>query len=136
MTNVLNSILANQPINKSAKQKNNSAFVFTSDGKIRPMKDKGRLLPSRIFTSPVEYAKDLKKDIVSIGKAAKGKANDHELGRINDLAMKIGSFALASYLFVKNPLKYEKLEPVLIYIKNILILKVVRKCYSKIRNMF
>lgn len=108
MTNVLNSILANQPINQSAAQKNNSAFVFTSDGKIKPMKDKGQLLPSRVFGSPVEYAKDLKKDIVSIGKAAKGKANDHELGRINDLAMKLGSLALASYLFVKNPLKLSK----------------------------
>lgn len=108
MTNVLNSILANQPINKSASQKNNPAFLFTSDGRIKPMKDKGRLLPSKIFGSPIEYAKDLKKDIVSIGKAAKGKANDHELGRINDLAMKAGSFALASYLFVKNPLKLSK----------------------------
>ncbi len=108
MTNVLNSILANQPINKSVNQNANSAFVFTSEGKIKPMRDKGRLLPSRVFGSPIEYAKDLKKDIVSIGKAAKGKANDHELGRINDLAMKMGSLALASYLFVKNPLKLSK----------------------------
>ncbi len=108
MTNVLNSIIGNQPINKSEVKKNNSAFVFTSDGRIKPMKDKGQLLPSKIFGSPVEYAKDLKKDVVSIGKAAKGKANDHELGRINDLAMKLGSLALASYLFVKNPLKLSK----------------------------
>ena len=69
MTNVLNSILANQPINKSASQKNNPAFLFTSDGRIKPMKDKGRLLPSKIFGSPIEYAKDLKKDIVSIGES-------------------------------------------------------------------
>lgn len=108
MTNVLNSIIANQSINKSGKQNNNAAFVYTSNGRIKPMKEKGRLLPSRIFGSPIEYAKDLKKDIVSIGKAANGKANDHELGRINDLAMKLGSFALASYLFVKNPLKLSK----------------------------
>lgn len=108
MTNVLNSILANQPINKPAMQDNMPAFTFSSEGRIRPMKDKGKLLPSKIFGSPVEYAKDLKKDIVSIGKAAKGQANDHELGRINDLAMKLGSLGLASYLFVKNPLKLSK----------------------------
>jgi len=108
MTNVLNSIIANQPINKPAKQVPLPSFTFNSEGKVKPMKDKGHLLPSRIFGSPIEYAKDLKKDIVSIGKAAKGQANDHELGRINDLAMKLGSLGLASYLFVKNPLKLSK----------------------------
>ncbi|MBQ9245449.1 hypothetical protein IJ182_04180 [bacterium] len=106
MTNVLNSILANQPIYPG--QKGATSFTFDSDGKVKPMQDKGRLLPSRIIGSPIEYAKDLKKDIVSIGKAAKGQANDHELGRINDVAMKVGSLALAAYLFAKNPLKLSK----------------------------
>ncbi len=106
MTNVLNSIIANQPMNNSV----NGAAAFTVDtkGKIKPLEDKGRLLPSRVFGSPVEYVKDLKKDVVNIGRAANGKANDHELGRINDVAMKLGSLALAAYLFVKNPLKLSK----------------------------
>ena len=108
MANVLNSIIANQPIKPAKKQEQNAAYAFTSEGKIKPMKDKGRLLPSKIFDTPIDIAKDLKGDIVSLGKAAKGKANDHELGRINDLAMKIGSVALASYLFVKNPFKLNK----------------------------
>ena len=108
MANVLDSIIANQPIKPAKKQVKNTAYTFTSEGKIKPMKDKGRLLPSKIFDSPIDIAKDLKGDIVSIGKAAKGKANDHELGRINDLAMKLGSVALASYLFVKNPFKLNK----------------------------
>ena len=108
MSNVLNSILANQPIKPAKKQEQNTAFTFSSEGKIKPMKDKGRLLPSKIFGSPIEYAKDLKGDIVSIGKAAKGKANDHELGRINDLAMKAGGLGLAAYLCTKNPQKLGK----------------------------
>ena len=108
MSNVLNSILTNQPIKPVKKQEQNTAFTFSSEGKIKPMKDKGRLLPSKLFGSPVEYAKDLKGDIVSIGKAAKGKANDHELGRINDLAMKIGGLGLAAYLCTKNPQKLGK----------------------------
>ena len=108
MTNILNSITANQPINEPARQETAPAFTFNSEGKVKPMKDKGHLLPSKIFGSPVEYAKDLKQDIVNIGKAAKGQANDHELGRINDLAMKFGSLGLAAYLFVKNPLKLSK----------------------------
>lgn len=110
MTNVLNSIIANQPINKPvAKQDGVAAsFTFDTEGKIKPMEAKGKLLPSRIFGSPIEYAKDLKQDVLNIGKAAKGKANDHELGRINDVAMKLGSLGLATYLFVKNPLKLSK----------------------------
>lgn len=107
MTNVLNAIIANKPIRQVVQDKSPS-FTFDSEGKIKPLKDKGRLLPSKIFGSPVEYAKDLKQDILNIGKAAKGKANDHELGRINDLAMKFGSLCLATYLFIKNPLKLSK----------------------------
>lgn len=107
MTNVLNSIIANQPI-KPAKQATLPAFSFDSDGKVKPLEDKAKLLPSRIFGSPIEYAKDLKQDVVNIGRAAKGKANDHELGRINDVAMKLGALGLAGYLFVKNPLKLSK----------------------------
>ncbi len=109
MSNVLNSILTNN----STENKHNSyvykhTFTFDSDGRVKPKEDKAKLLPSRIFGSPVEYAKDIKKDIVNIGRAMKGQANDHELGRINDIAMKLGSFALACYLFVKNPLKLNK----------------------------
>ena len=107
MTNVLNNIIANQPI-KPAKQAPLPAFTFDAEGKIKPLDDKAKLLPSRIFGSPIEYVKDLKQDVVNIGRAAKGKANDHELGRINDVAMKLGSLGLAAYLFAKNPLKLSK----------------------------
>ncbi len=108
MTNILNAILVNQSINPSNGGDTKPFFNISSDGKVKPKEYKGKLLPSRIFGSPIEYAKDLKKDVVSIGKAAKGQANDYELGRINDLAMKAGSLGLAAYLFVKNPLKLSK----------------------------
>jgi len=81
MTNVLNKYIANQPISP-VKPAPLPAFTFNSEGKIKPLDDKAKLLPSRIFGSPIEYAKDLKQDVVNIGRAAKGKANDHELGRI------------------------------------------------------
>ena len=107
MSNLLNSIIANQSINPEV-QEPSSAFTFDTNGKIKPLNPKGQLLPSQIFGSPIEYVKDLKKDVVSIGKAAKGEANDYELGRINDVAMKLGALGLASYLCVKNPLKLNK----------------------------
>ncbi len=76
--------------------------------RIQPFADKGTLLPSRIFGSPIQYAKDLGKDVVNIGKGVKGKSNDHNLGRMNDVGMKVGSLAIATYLFMKNPLKLSK----------------------------
>ncbi|MCD7780329.1 MAG: hypothetical protein LUH05_06625 [Candidatus Gastranaerophilales bacterium] len=108
MSNLLNAYVSNQPTDRLIKQESETSFAYNNKNKVKPMQAKGELLPSRIIGSPIEYAKDLKKDIISIGKGAKGKANDHELGRINDLAMKIGSLALASYLFIKNPLKLSK----------------------------
>ena len=107
MANIINTIIENQakniPVPKSQK-----TYTTSTAGQVQPYVYKGEVLPSRIFGSPLEYAKDLKDDFVSIKSAVKGDANDHQLGRINDLAMKMGSLALASYLFVKNPLKLSK----------------------------
>ncbi len=108
MSNVINSIVTKKPTYSAKKPAENTAFTFDTEGKIKPMNYKGKLLPSKIFPSPVEYAKDLKGDIVSIGKAAKGLANDHELGRINDLGMKIGAACLAVFLGAKTASKLPK----------------------------
>lgn len=108
MADLLNNILSQTTSQLPQTYAANVQIDLNTDNKIKPLHGKGRLLPSRIIGSPVEYVKDLGKDIVSIKNGAKGKANDHELGRMNDLAMKAGSLALAAYLFVKNPLKLSK----------------------------
>ncbi len=81
---------------------------LNSQNKIQPLNPKGRLLKSRIVGSPIEYVKDLKTDVIGISKGVRGKANDHELGKMNDLAMKAGSLGLAAYLFAKNPFKLKR----------------------------
>lgn len=106
MANLVNQYISNKPINPSMQAK--PAYTIDTTGKVKPLEDKAKLLPSKIFGSPIECIKDLKQDVLNIGKAAKGKANDHELGRINDLGLKLGAGALAAYLFVKNPLKLGK----------------------------
>lgn len=110
MTNVLNSIVSGQSIKPSTQKTSSPSFTFTTQGKVKPLRDKATLLPSKIFGSPVEYLKDLKQDVVNVGRAATGHANDHELGRINDLAMKVGSLALAAYLCCKVPAHQGKLK--------------------------
>lgn len=107
MANLIDIMASRTSLNKPASVYKHT-FTFDTEGKVKPLEDKAVLLPSRIFGSPVEYVKDLKKDIINVGRAAKGQGNDHELGRINDLAMKLGSLGLAAYLFIKNPLKLSK----------------------------
>lgn len=85
-----------------------AALDISTANRIKPFADKGTLLPSRIFGSPIEYAKDLGQDVVNISKGFRGKGKDHQLGRINDVGMKLGSLAIAAYLFAKNPLKLSK----------------------------
>ena len=108
MANILTNIISKTPINNSPSMQAKPAYTIDTAGKVKPLEDKAQLLPSRIFGSPISYAKELKQDVLNIGKAAKGKANDHELGRINDLGMKLGAGVLAAYLFAKNPFKLGK----------------------------
>ena len=42
------------------------------------------------------------KEIEEESKKESGKANDHELGRLNDIGMKLGGLAIAGYLFTKK----------------------------------
>ncbi len=109
MANLISSIIISQQEGNN-KTISKPSFTIDTTGKVTPLEYKGKLLPSRIIGSPVTYAKDLKDDFVNIKDAANGKSNDYKLGRINDVAMKLGSLALASYLFVKNPLKLNKVK--------------------------
>lgn len=70
--------------------------------KIKPQKGKGYIVKNSLLEAPIEYAKDLKSDVVNVKKGLEGKSRDHYLGRINDLAMKTGSLALGIYLFTKK----------------------------------
>ncbi len=108
MANLINSVLLNRQ--GSNKPVSMPSFTIDTAGKAVPLEYKGKLLPSRIIGSPITYAKDLKDDFINIKEAAKGKSDDYKLGRINDVAMKLGSLALATYLFVKNPLKLSKVK--------------------------
>lgn len=69
---------------------------------IKPLPSNGKLVKNTIFDMPSEMFKDIKYDANAFRHAIKGEANDHELGRLNDVGMKIGGVAIASYLFAKK----------------------------------
>lgn len=106
-TNLLQSYINN---NSSTQQYNSDKVAKNFDVHrelsnrtfIKPLPSNGKLIKTTIMDYPSEVQKDVKYDIKALYHAVKGEANDHELGRINDIAMKFGGLALATYLFTKK----------------------------------
>lgn len=69
---------------------------------IKPLPPKAHLVKSGIFDAPAIFVKDLIYDAKSLKAGLKGDANDHQLGKLNDLGMKLGGLAIAAYLFTKK----------------------------------
>lgn len=92
-----------QLIGKIANQDIYRAFLLNANS-IAPQQHRAYLLKSRNPVSSFIIATaDTGKDVVELGKAlATGKSNDNQLGRFNDLGMKLGSLGIASYLFTRR----------------------------------
>ncbi|MBE7709808.1 MAG: hypothetical protein E7Z93_05095 [Cyanobacteria bacterium SIG32] len=74
---------------------------------IKPLPGNGKLVEKNILAAPADIAKGIGYDMRSLKRASKGDANDHELGKINDVGMKLGGLAIAAYLMTRKqtPLK-------------------------------
>ncbi len=66
---------------------------------IRPLPPKGHIVRNGILSAPLNQVQNLKTDITSLKAAVSGEANDYQLGKLNDLGMKIGGLGIATYLF-------------------------------------
>ncbi len=98
-TNLIQTYMNN---NTAQDRKLDINYVLSNKTFIKPLPAKGKLIKSGLLGSPSTFAKDVVYDFKALGKAAKGKANDHELGKLNDLGMKIGGLAIAGYLMTKK----------------------------------
>ncbi len=76
---------------------------------IKPLPSNGKLVRNGLFDSPAEFRKDMIYDWKALRHAMKGEANDHELGRLNDVGMKLGGLAIAGYLFTRKQTPMTKL---------------------------
>ncbi len=66
---------------------------------------KSYIVDSPFYMAPFNFINDIKENIVNIKNAMNGKANDHDLGRMNDFAMKVGGLLLAGYLYTQGKTK-------------------------------
>lgn len=106
-TNLLQSYINNNP---TAQQYNSDKVAKDFDVHrelsnrtfIKPLPSNGKLIKTTIMDYPSEIQKDFKYNVKALYHAVKGEANDHELGRINDMALKFGGLTLATYLFTKK----------------------------------
>ena len=69
---------------------------------IKPLKGKGKLKSGNIFMSPKYMFDDFVYSAKAFKHAAQGNANDHELGKLNDLGLLAGGLSIAGYLTTKR----------------------------------
>ena len=69
---------------------------------IKPLPSNGHLVKNTLFDYPSEFFRVIKDNNKALVHAVKGKANDNELGKLNDLGMKLGGLTIATYLFSRK----------------------------------
>lgn len=75
---------------------------LTNKTLVKPLKGQGKLVKGNILEAPVTIAKDILYDAKALSGGLNGESNDHQLGRLNDLGMKVGGLAIAGYLSTKR----------------------------------
>ena len=70
---------------------------------IKPLAPKGHLVHDTVLSVPKYFCRDIAYDAKAIKDGLQGKANDHQLGRLNDVGLKVGGIAIATYLASKTP---------------------------------
>lgn len=110
MTNSFDTMISDAKISPYIT-KTKSPVSKTSDttGLVRPLPANGYLVKQTIWETPSVMVADFAKDIKNVGKGLKGDLNDHELGRLNDVGMKLGGLAIASYLAIRKTSPTQKI---------------------------
>ena len=65
---------------------------------IKPLAPKGHLVHDTVLSVPKYFCKDIAYDIKAVKNGLQGNANDHQLGRLNDVGLKVGGIGIATYL--------------------------------------
>lgn len=95
-------------VNNTTKKYYNNLTDSNSDNLLRPLDGKGYLVENSLLTYPKELAKDTYYTAKSLQRGITGKANDHELGKLNDLGLKLGGLSIATYLMTKRQTPKQK----------------------------
>lgn len=78
------------------------SFDRETDKLIKPLDGKGHLVSDNPIHAPKEFVRDTIYTTKALADGVRGKANDHQLGKLNDLGLKIGGLAIATYLMTRK----------------------------------
>lgn len=78
------------------------SFDQSTDKLIKPLDGKGHLVNSNPIYMPKEMVRDTVYTTKALADGVRGKANDHQLGKLNDLGLKLSGLAIATYLMTKK----------------------------------
>ena len=71
--------------------------VETQD-KVKPLPGQGHLIHDSLGNGVKYFFKDIAYDMKAVKDGVLGTANDHQLGRLNDVGLKLGGIGIAAYL--------------------------------------
>jgi hypothetical protein len=112
MTNMMiqNSISQKQQVPNNNLKQEPAQHISYEARKVgaAPYEAKGHLVENPVWKAPIVAVQDSVEDIKNIGRGLKGDSDDHRLGRMNDVAMKAGGLAIASYLATTRVLPVKK----------------------------
>lgn len=72
--------------------------AIKTENDIKPLPPQGHLVHDTLLSVPQYFIKDIAYDMKAVKDGFQGKANDHQLGRINDVGLKLGGIGIATYL--------------------------------------
>lgn len=75
-----------------------SKGAIPTTGNVKPLPAQGHLVHDRIMSMPRFFIKDFMYDVKAVKDGFNGTANDHELGRLNDVGVKVAGIGIATYL--------------------------------------
>jgi len=106
-TNLIQNYISNNNIQMGNSQQQNYPQFSVNDhlynrNFIKPLPPKAKLVNGSIFNAPAELVKDWAYEAKALKDGISGKANDHELGKLNDVGMKLGGLAIACYLAARK----------------------------------
>lgn len=91
---------------KSHKPYREAKGAVKTSQNTRPLAPEGHLVHDSVVTVPKYFLKDRAYDVKAIKDGLQGNANDHQLGRLNDVGLAIGGLGIATMLAArtKNPM--------------------------------
>ncbi len=106
-TNLIQNYIINNGVSMGNSQKQEYPAFDVQDklynrNFIKPLPPTAKLVDGGILNAPAELAKDWVYEAKSLKDGITGKANDHQLGKLNDVGMKLGGLAIACYLAAKK----------------------------------